>query len=299
LIVQGIGGHSGQNVTLDIQASTQPGIWFVLPQGRIRAHVDHVISTNMCTTIKQGEAYVSTIEHFLSACSALGIHQLNVTVIGGNEIPLMDGSALGFYEALKSVILGKGDTGALDRGPIHYNDTPSSYLNSEHHKSNVLNGSSVCGASHLAENDVSIKVENERGWIEFTPHDEMIFNVRVDAPFPKQHFIFNATKDNYQKEIAPARTFGFYKDGERLKQQGMALGSDFTNTIVLSDEGEVLNPEGLRYPEELARHKILDAIGDLALGEMPMTGYYRAVNPGHALNVDLLRRIKALTPTSL
>lgn len=262
MIVQGISGHSGQAVTLDIQPSTEAGIWFVLPQGSVKAYVDHVISTNMCTTIKKGEAYVSTIEHLLSACSALGIHQLQVTVIGGNEVPLMDGSALEFYNVLSALKTKQTTLPCL-------------------------------------QIDATIRVANERGWIEFSPHDEMIFDVTVDAPFPRQHFIFNATKDDYQKEIAPARTFGFYKDGERLKQEGMALGSDFSNTVVLSDEGEVLNSEGLRYPEELARHKILDAIGDLALGETQITGYYRAVNPGHALNIDLLRRIKALTPTSL
>ncbi|MEK7654860.1 MAG: UDP-3-O-acyl-N-acetylglucosamine deacetylase [Pseudomonadota bacterium] len=261
MIIQGIGGHSGQKVTLDIQPSEDPGIWFVLPQGRVRAHVDHVISTIMCTTIKQGEAYVSTTEHLLSTCAILGIHQLKVIVMGGNEIPLMDGSALDFYDALKSFIPNKSLT-------CHHEDR-------------------------------TILVENERGWIEFTPHAEMIFDVTVDAPFPKQHFIFNTSKDDYRKEIAPARTFGFYKDGERLKQNGMALGSDFTNTVVLSDEGNALNPEGLRYPEELARHKILDAIGDLALGECQIKGYYRAVNPSHTLNIDLLRRLRDLTPTSL
>lgn len=263
MIIQGIGGHSGQNVTLDIQPSEVPGIWFILPQGRVRAHVDNVISTNMCTTIKQSEAYISTIEHLLSACTALGIHQLSVTVIRGNEIPLMDGSALEFYRALTTL-------------------------------KNVIQESQL-----PVQDDMTLRVENERGWIEFAPHDEMIFDVTVDAPFPKQRFIFNAAKDDYQKEIASARTFGFYKDGERLKENGMALGSDFSNTIVLSDEGNVLNPEGLRYPEELARHKILDAMGDLALGEMQIKGYYRALNPGHALNIDLLRRLKALTPTNL
>lgn len=262
MIIKGIGGHSGQEVTLDIQSSTEPGIWFVLPQGRVKAHVDNVLSTNMCTTIKQNEAYISTIEHFLSVCSALEIQQLQANVIGGNEVPLMDGSAREFYDALSKLERKKTSLPAL-------------------------------------QVEVAIRVENERGWIEFSPHEELVFDVTVDIPFPKQHFIFNATKDDYQTEIASARTFGFYKDGERLKQQGMAIGSDFTNTVVLSDEGEVLNPEGLRYPEELARHKILDAMGDLALGEVKITGYYRAVNPGHALNIDLLRRIKALTPTSL
>jgi UDP-3-O-[3-hydroxymyristoyl] N-acetylglucosamine deacetylase len=255
MIIQGIGGHSGQEVTLDIQPSKDQGIWFTLPQGRVRAHLDNVISTNMCTTIKQGEVYISTIEHLLSACTALGIHRLNITVIGGNEIPLMDGSALPFYESLKSLIPDKQLTFWKDRQVI--------------------------------------RVENDRGWIEFTPHDEMIFDVTVNAPFPTQHFVFNASKDSYYKEIASARTFGLYKDGERLKQNGMALGSNFTNTIILSDQGKVLNPEGLRYPEELARHKILDAMGDLALGEMQITGYYRAVNPGHSLNIDLLRQLRA------
>lgn len=269
MIIQGIGGHSGQEVMLDMRLSEEPGIWFTLPQGRVRAHVDHVISTNMCTTIKQGEAYISTVEHLLSACSAFGIDRLSVTVIGGNEVPLMDGSALPFYNALKSIIFGN---------PVY-----------------TKGFAMVRGVAR----DTPIKVENERGWIEFTPHDEMIFDVIVDAPFPKQHFRFNALKDDYEKEIAPARTFGFYKDGQHLKKNGMALGSDFTNTIVLSDDGKILNPEGLRYSEELARHKILDAMGDLALGESQITGYYRAVNPSHTLNVDLLRRLKALTPTSL
>ncbi len=305
MIIQGIGGHSGQKVTLDIRPSSESGIWFVLPQGRVRACVDQVISTNMCTTIKRGEAYISTIEHFLSACAALGIHQLEVTVIDGNEIPLMDGSALEFYDSL-SVILGKVRK-HRDRGSINHNTSESSSSNSKNLIPDPVNGSSIASfapsirsrAGSVEDDAMVVRVENERRWIQFSPHDELIFDVTVDAPFPKQHFIFNMTKDDYRQEIAPARTFGFYKDGERLKQQGMALGSDFTNTVVLSDDGQVMNAEGLRFPEELARHKILDAIGDLALGEMQITGYYRAVNPGHALNIDLLRRIRALTPTSL
>lgn len=263
MLIRGIGGHSGQTVILDVQTSQEPGIWFTLPQGRVRACVDSLISTNMSTTIKQGEAYVSTIEHFLSACAALNLHQLNVIVLEGTELPLMDGSALDFYATLSALKAEKSFS------------LPTVYV------------------------DKTITVDNERGWIEFSPHHELIFDVTVDDPFPKQQFLFNVAHDNYQREIAPARTFGFHKDKERLKEQGLALGADLTNTIVLSDDGSVLNPEGLRCPEELARHKILDALGDLALAEAKITGFYRAVNPSHTLTTDLLRRIKASTPTSV
>ncbi len=265
-MLKGIAGHSGEEVSIKIQPSSLPGIHFVLPQGRVTANLDHVISTNMCTTIKQNEAYISTVEHFLSAVFALGVKNIDIIVLDGNEMPLMDGSALHFYEVLEEEGL--------------YPIEPS-----EEDKDFIYDGP-------------LIMVENERGFIEFTPHQDLVFDITVDKPFPEQNYIFNFTTDNYKKEIAPARTFGFYSDGEHLKKSGMALGSNFTNTVVLSDNGLVMNEEGMRFPEELARHKILDAIGDLRLLNIPIKGYFRAVNPGHTLNVELARCIRAEIPTN-
>lgn len=263
----GIGIHSGQNVNMTVKpARMNTGIVFMrtdLPkiQNTIMATFDNVVDTRLSTTISNGYGTkVSTIEHLMAALSGHGITNA-VIEINGPEIPIMDGSSALFSNAFSNVGIAAQKT---------------------LHKTFVV--------------DQVVRVENKGGYAEFIPNDERIFDVTYDFSGRFQdtsyggRFLFNLDQDSFSSLLSDARTFGLYEDGVKLKEMGLAKGASLDNTVVLKDF-EIMNKNGLRSSDELVRHKVLDAIGDIALSACPIIGTYRAYNPGHELNNKLLHAL--------
>lgn len=262
--VQGIGLHSGQPVKLTIlPAAANQGVRFRradLP-GRpiLRAHFSRVADTTRATTLKEGGATLSTVEHLLAALYGLGIDNALIEVHGA-EIPILDGSARPFVEALLQA-------GAL---PLPW---PRTYL--------VLRR--------------TVEVKNGHGWMRAMPGQPRI-SYRIEFPHPllsRQRFGIPLDAEHFRREIAPARTFGFLREVTFLQSRGLALGGSLDNAVILDEVG-VLNPEGLRFPNECVRHKILDALGDLALLGFPLLGVVMVNRGGHELHhqflTELMRR---------
>jgi len=262
----GVGLHSGRQINLEIlPAPENHGINFVrtdLPlHMELRPHVEHVVDTTMATTIGVGvngsRAVVGTVEHLLAALAGLGIDNARIH-LDGPEVPIFDGSAGPLIEMLLKA-------GTEDQR------VPKRYL--------VINK--------------EVSVENGSSKARIGPGSGMQINCSIDfdhpliAPAP---FQFNLAEDSFAKEIAPARTFGFIEDVEALRKNGLALGGSLDNAIVI-DHYRVLNPDGLRFPDEFVRHKILDAIGDMSLFGMPVIGKLRLHRSGHALNTALVREV--------
>ncbi|NDU80258.1 MAG: UDP-3-O-acyl-N-acetylglucosamine deacetylase [Ferrovum sp.] len=253
----GIGLHSGLKVDLVIHpAGGGHGVVFVrtdLPGSpRIPAQATLVTDTKMCTVLEDGGAKVGTVEHLMSALSGLGIDNVLIEV-SAPEVPIMDGSSGPFIYLLQSA-------GIVEQ------DVPKRYI------------------EILSPIDV---VEGEK-WARFEPHYG--FKITYEGQF--KHPVFErmssaVTMDfattSYVKEVSRARTFGFTRDVEMLRNQGLALGGSLDNAIVM-DDYRVLNLEGLRYPDEFLRHKILDALGDLYLLGHPLIGSFTGHLSGHALN---------------
>jgi len=207
----------------------------------------------MATVLGNGEVRVSTIEHLMSAIYSYGIDDLLI-ILDGEEIPIMDGSAAPFCML-------------LEEAGIREQRRPK----------------------RLLKVTKEVRVQEGDKFVQLRPSDEMIFEATIDFDHPaigREHYRFNFTKSAFLKEIAKARTFGFLKEVQYLRSLGLARGGSLENAIVLDDYG-ILNPEGLRYPDEFVRHKILDAIGDLSLLGMPIMGEYRSFAGGHKLNHQL------------
>jgi len=223
----------------------------------IKADVHNVFDTQLATTIGTNGARVSTVEHIMSAFSGLGLDNAIVEV-DAPEIPIMDGSALPFVEMLKSV--GTKEQGKLKK---------------------ML----------LIKQPVS--VSDGEGKAMLLPSPEFRITYKIDFQHPligKQLYEMVFSEAAYEKEISAARTFGFLKDIEYMQAKGLALGGSLKNAIVLT-ETKIVNKEGLRYPDEFVRHKILDAVGDLSLTGMPIMGHFVACKSGHKLNNLLLREL--------
>src|SRR5262250_3728684 len=259
----GVGIHSGLPVTLTLHpADADTGLRF------IRAHVDGwkdreiaadmraVTATEFATVLGDASGpLVSTAEHVLAALSGLGVDNA-VIEIDGPEAPIMDGSAAPFVAAIDAVGLK-----TLDR--------PRRYIK-------VLKPVRVVRGDAFGEirpNPRGFRVEAE---IEFE-----------HALIGRQALAIDVKPDTFRREIARARTFGFMRDVTTLWNSGYALGASLENTLVVSDN-RILNPEGTRFPDEFVRHKVLDAIGDLALAGAPLLGAYRSVRGGHKLNYAVL-----------
>ncbi len=264
--LSGIGVHSGKPVNLHLHpAQANHGIVFLrtgLPGGEDRlidARSLEVTATELCTVVGDRErGAVATIEHLMSALCGLGIDNLLVE-IDGPEVPIFDGSAQAFVEAIDSVGLVQ-------------NRAARRYLK-------VLR---------------TVRVELGIGWAELAPNPRG-FQVDVEIKFDnpvigRQRKVIDVSPAAYRRDVARARTFGFIGDVEKLWKAGFALGASLDNTVAVG-EGKVINPEGLRFADEFVRHKMLDAIGDLSLGGYPMLGTYKSFCGGHRLNIAVLKEL--------
>ncbi len=266
----GVGLHSGQRVELTLRpAPADTGIVFRrvdLPQP-----VDIVVSavavtdTRMASTISCGNAKVFTVEHLMSACAGLGIDNLFIDITA-EEVPILDGSAASFVFLLQSA-------------GIALQQTAKKFVR-------------VIKPVEVREGEgVSTK------WARLSPYEGYKLSFEIDFDHPAvdstgQRVEFDMGSDSYIRDIARARTFGFTKDVEMMRANGLALGGGLDNAIVM-DDYKVLNTEGLRYNDEFVKHKILDAMGDLYLLGKPLLAAYSAFRSGHAMNNLLLRELLA------
>ena len=263
IVLNGAGVHSNRPVRLILHpAEANSGVCFLRTGARehlIEANWSKVSMTELCTVIGAGtEASVSTIEHLLATFSGLAIDNVLVE-IDGPEVPIMDGSAAAFVEAVDAA--GIVELAAQRR-----------YLK-------ILK---------------PVRIEQGRGFSELRPADGG-FTLDVEIDFAggligRQQMVLELEPASFRRDVARARTFGFLRDVERLWKAGFALGASLDNTVAL-DEERVLNPGGLRYADEFVRHKTLDAVGDLALAGAPIIGAYRSYCGGHKMNVAVLQAL--------
>ena len=266
----GVGLHSGQRVEITLRPA-QPDTGIVFRRVDLPVPVDIPVSapsvtdTRMASTISNGAAKVQTIEHLMSACAGLGLDNLYVDITA-EEVPILDGSAASFVFLLQSA-------------SIELQNVAKRFLR------------------------VNRPVEVREGeganlkWARLEPYNgfKLSFEIVFDHPAVDstgQRVEFDMGADSYSKDIARARTFGFTKDVEMMRMNGLALGGGLDNAIVM-DDYKVLNAEGLRYDDEFVKHKLLDAIGDLYCVGKPLLARYSAFRSGHALNNKLLRELLA------
>ncbi|HUH76186.1 MAG TPA: UDP-3-O-acyl-N-acetylglucosamine deacetylase [Devosia sp.] len=258
----GYGVHSGQPVTLTLSpGAPDSGITIrrLLGDGRstipVRVHFSRVARTTLCTTLDLGDSIsVATIEHVTSALSGMGVDNALIT-LDGAECPILDGSARPFADAILSV--------GLDIQPAQ-----RKFLK-------------IMRAVTVRNNDAFAALE---------PYNGRALDLEIDFDnkvIGRQRMILDWTPRRYYEDVSRARTFGFARDAKVLRQAGYALGSSLDNSITVEDD-RVLNPGGLRYEDEFVRHKLLDAIGDLSLGGLPIWGRFRSYKGGHALNAHVL-----------
>lgn len=256
VVLSGIGIHSGKPVQLKLIPSESGEIIFKrLDLGNLEFRLDPKnIEAKNCTMLVTDEGKIQTLEHLLAVLWVYGIDSLTVE-LNQEEIPAMDGSALHFVQA-------------IHRAGVR--DLP------EEKKPVKIEQPFI-----IKENDASISV---------VPDAELKITYHIDYEHPsikKQSLSIILNPENFEAEIAPARTFGFFEDVPDLQKKGLALGGSYNNTVVL-DETRVINGP-LRYPDEFVRHKILDFIGDLSLIGEPMIGHFSAKKAGHALHLKVVR----------
>jgi UDP-3-O-[3-hydroxymyristoyl] N-acetylglucosamine deacetylase len=264
----GVGVHSGQRVELTLRpAPPDTGIVFRrvdLPMPvDIPMSASNVTDTRMATTVSNGGAKVATVEHLMSACSGLGIDNLYVDITA-EEVPILDGSAASFVFLLQSA-------------GIEFQNAPRRFIR-------VLKPVEVRAGEGA----------NER-WARLEPFHgyRLSFEIEFDHPAVDstgQRVDFDMSRDSYSRDIARARTFGFTKDVEMMRVNGLGLGGGLDNAIVM-DDYKVLNAGGLRYDDEFVKHKILDAMGDMYMLGKPLLASYSAFRSGHALNNQLVRAL--------
>ena len=264
----GVGLHTGARVELTMRpAPPDNGIVFHrvdLPASApIPGEARNVGDTRLSSSLSKDGASVSTVEHLMSALAGLGIDNVHVDV-AGPELPILDGSAGPFVFLLQSA-------GIVEQ------DAAKRYLRVKS----------------------PVDVRDGDKWARFEPHHGFVLDFTIDFPHPvfgseNRHVVIDFAEHSYIKEVSRARTFGFMQDVEAMRAAGLALGGSLQNAIVL-DETRVLNSEGLRYDNEFAKHKVLDAIGDLYLLGHPLIGRYTAFKSGHALNNALSRALLART----
>ena len=260
----GVGLHTGVRVELMLRpAPPDTGIVFHrtdLPKSvTMAADARNVGDTRLSSTLEKDGARISTVEHLMSALAGLGIDNLHVDV-AGPEIPIMDGSAGPFVFLLQSA-------GIVEQS------RPKRYLRIKS----------------------AVEAWQDDKWARFDPHHGFMLDFTIDFPHPvfgseNRHVAIDFAEHSYIKEVSRARTFGFMQDVEALRAAGLVLGGNLQNAIVL-DETRILNSEGLRYDNEFAKHKVLDAIGDLYLLGHPLIGKYTAYKSGHGLNNALSRAL--------
>ncbi|SFV90775.1 UDP-3-O-[3-hydroxymyristoyl] N-acetylglucosamine deacetylase [hydrothermal vent metagenome] len=258
--VVGIGLHKGEPVKLRLEPLTaDAGIVFYREDLALSIPLSPstVIDTRMATVIGNEKGFISTIEHFLSAIYAYGIDNLRV-IVNGNEMPVMDGSAISFCLL-------------LDEAGIKKQSEPKKIIR------------------------IKKEVEAREGenFVRLSPADHASFDFRIKFNHPvigEQSQCFVLSTHSFIDEIARARTFGFAKDIQYLQSQNLALGASLQNAIGLDDH-KVLNPEGLRFENEFARHKILDAMGDMMVSGYNILGHYESFAGSHNLNYQLTSKL--------
>jgi UDP-3-O-[3-hydroxymyristoyl] N-acetylglucosamine deacetylase len=266
----GVGLHSGQRVELTLRpAAPDTGIVFRridLPEPvDIVVSAEAVTDTRLASTLSKGGAKVLTVEHLMSACAGLGVDNLMVDITA-EEIPILDGSAASFVFLLQSA------------GIVTQN-APRRFIR-------ILRPVEV--REGTGANEKWARLEPFHGY-------KLRFEIEFHHPAVDstgQCVEFDLSTGSYSRDIARARTFGFTKDVEMMRANGLALGGGLDNAIVM-DDYKVLNADGLRYDDEFVKHKILDAMGDLYLVGKPLLGSYSAFRSGHALNNTLLRALLA------
>ncbi len=262
----GVGLHTGEKVYLTLRpAPANSGIVFrridLEPAVEIHAEAHLVHDTRLSTCLEVGGVRVATVEHLMSALAGLGIDNAFVDLTS-TEVPIMDGSAGTFIFLLQSA--------GIEEQPA---------------------------AKKFIRIKKTVEVHDGDKWVRFEPFNGYKLSFTISFAHP----VFAATRQNvtidlgehsYIREISRARTFGFMQDVESMRAQGLALGGNLDNAIVM-DEYRVINPDGLRFEDEFVKHKVLDAIGDLYLLGHPLIGAFSGYKSGHALNNALLRALLA------
>jgi UDP-3-O-[3-hydroxymyristoyl] N-acetylglucosamine deacetylase len=264
----GVGLHSGQRVELTLRPA-QPDTGIVFRRVDLAQPVDipvqalAVSDTRLASTISAQGVKVHTIEHLMSACSGLGLDNLYVDITA-EEVPILDGSASSFVYLLQSA-------------GIQLQNAPKRFIRV------------------LDRIEVSEGQGEQMKWARLDPHEGYTLSFEIDFHHPAvdatgQRVSFDMASGRYARDIARARTFGFTRDVEMMRANGLALGGGLDNAIVM-DDYKVLNADGLRYDDEFVKHKILDAMGDLYILGKPLLAAYSAFRSGHALNNRLLREL--------
>lgn len=262
----GVGLHTGKKVYLTLRpAAADSGIIFrrvdLDPPVEISAKPENVGDTQLSTTLVKGDARISTVEHLLSALAGMGIDNAYID-LSAPEVPIMDGSAGPFVFLIQSA------------GVVEQN-APKRFIRIKQ----------------------SVEVRDGEKWARFDPYEGFKVSFKIDF----QHPVFNGgpqdttidfSTTSFVKEISRARTFGFMREIEQLRDRNLALGGTMDNAIVL-DDYRVLNEDGLRYEDEFVKHKVLDAVGDLYLLGKNLIGAFSGYKSGHALNNVLLRALLA------
>lgn len=265
---RGIGVHSGNLVKMAIKpAPVNSGYTFVrtdLPQGEngtsnlVKAHWSTVVETSMSTKIgNEHGVTVGTIEHVIAALAGLQIHNAIIEV-DSPEVPIMDGSSVDFVDLILAVGVKK-----------------------QRSRIKTIRVLKPIQVSHGQSTAFLLPCDEPRITMEFS------FNDRFGEP---SQFSYYPDTDDFSESLAQARTFGFYEDAEKLRAMGLAKGASFDNTIVIGESG-VMNEGGLRYDDEFVRHKVLDAVGDLALAGGRLLAHFDGTNSGHTLNNKILRAL--------
>lgn len=260
LIISGIGLHSGQKMSIELIPSSCGYIYFTNRNNQkeqLKTLFNNVTDTNLGTTISDGKIKVLTIEHIMSALWACDINSLEI-LIDGDEIPILDGSAFRFIQEIKSI-----GTTEIEKN--------KQYL--------------------IIKNEVIID-EGDK-FIKISPNDSLVIDMTVNYSYGsigKQHLTFYGSKDKFITEISKARTFCQEKDVEYMHSVGLAKGGNLNNSLVFNENG-LINQDGLRYDDEIVRHKILDCIGDIYTCGFDIIGKIEAYKSGHTLDNLLIRKL--------
>ncbi len=254
--LSGIGIHTGKQVDLRLKPSASGGIFFRrtdLGNAEIRLDIKNIKAKNS-TYIKTKDCTIQTLEHLLAVFYVFGIDCAEVEM-NGEEIPIMDGSAAPFVEAVQRA--------GIQQLPEHIE------------------------FFHILK---PYRIEEEDAFVSFSPSSDFKISYSIEYDHPliqKQELSLTVNLESFTAEIAPSRTFGFMKDVPALRAQGLALGGSLDNALVLDDKGLVSG--SLRYSDEFVRHKILDLIGDLSLLGSPLLGHFEAFKAGHSLHLKAVR----------
>lgn len=262
----GVGLHTGEKVYVTFRpAVAGTGIVFrridLDPVVQIEARPENVGDTRLSTTLSKGSVRISTVEHLLSAFAGLGIDNAYID-LSAPEVPIMDGSAGPFVFLIQSA-------------GIEEQNAPKRFIRIKR----------------------TVVVEDGDKWVRFDPFEGFKVSLKIDFDHPlfkskNQSTVIDFSTTSYVKEVSRARTFGFMRDTEQLRNNNLALGGSFDNAVVL-DDYRVLNEDGLRYEDEFVKHKVLDAIGDLYLLGHSLIGAFSGYKSGHELNNCLLRTLIA------